>query len=72
MFFRKKTHRYNLLKNVRVELSTMKVERKYVRLASGKSNVIFWEQVDYKTTHKLKVMRPCPPEALISLLKLAF
>lgn len=50
----------------------MKVERKYIRISKGKPDVIFWEQVDYHTTHKLKVMRVCPPEALVSLLKLAF
>ncbi len=71
MFFRRK-YRYNLLKNVRVEMSTMKVERKYAEISSKGKFRIYWDVVDYKTTHRLTTPRVCPHEALSGLLRTAF
>ncbi len=73
IFFRRK-YRYNLLRNVRIELSTMKVERKYITIYADrkKPDLVYWEQVDYKTTHKLKSPRTCPADQVRGLLKTAF
>lgn len=65
-------YRYNVLKNVRVEKSTGKVFRKYVKIQKGKLSEPYWLLVDYKTTHPLKDARPCPPDCLKRLLQTAF
>lgn len=73
MWFRRK-YRYNLLRNVRIELSTGKMERKFITIYKdrNKPDLVYWEQVDYKTTHRLKAPRTCPAEQVIGALKLAF
>ena len=65
-------YRYNVLKNVRVEKSTGKVYRKYVKVQKGRLSQPYWKLVDYKTTHPLKDARPCPKDYLSRLLKTAF
>jgi hypothetical protein len=73
MFFKRK-YRYNILKNVRVDISDMKVYRKFLQIRRGKIHGVCWKLVDYKTTHELHngEARACPPEEMKRLLKTAF
>lgn len=71
MFF-KRRYRYNVMKNVRVDTTDLKVYRKYLMIRRGKIAGTCWKVVDYKTTHELAEPRVCPQDYLKRLLKTAF
>lgn len=71
MFF-KRRYRYNVMKNVRVDTTDLKVYRKYLKIRRGRIAGTYWKVVDWKTTHELVSPRPCPPECVNQLLKTAF